>query len=383
MADPNLPSPEQKDLFEKDFKGLGRGKLLLGGFCFLAITIGVFWYQFHCIAPGDQIPRWDQIRWGYAVPILLFLPLETVLSAIRVWIICRLLHPQISFWTCLKADLGNAAIAILTPSQIGGGPGQIYFLNRGGVGLSTALTITLLTFVSTLVALLVMGLYSLFLAYVDHSNPLFIGAVFTLTIFSGLIILSAVWPGFFRMIISGFSRVLWRVRGGRTPLKGWWPPGRPRNPEPEDRMGPLALQFVDILYAYRGDLIHFLLRGKVLFVWTCFFALAFFISRFILTYLCVRFFGIEASSLGEIIEIQMTLVFLTYLAPTPGSAGIAEEASLSIMWDIVPMGYAPYYNLLWRFTTVYFGALTGLFILWAAVLKDMRTGFRGVGKRKI
>jgi hypothetical protein len=141
-------------------------------------------------------------------------------------------------------------------------------------------------------------------------------------------------------------------------------------------MGPLAIRLIDILYAYREDLIRFLLRGKVLFIWTCFFGLAFFISRFVLTFFCVRFLGIEASSLGEIIEIQMTLVFLTYLAPTPGSAGIAEEASLSIMWGIVPMGYAPYYNLLWRFTTVYFGAVTGLLILWVAVLKDMANVLR-------
>jgi len=361
---------------------LGRGKLFLGGGLFIAITVGIFWYQFHRIAPGDQIPSLEQIRWVYLIPILLFLPLETFLSAVRIWIICRLLHPHITFWTCLKADLGNAGIAILTPAQLGGGPGQMYFLSRGGVGLSTAFTITLLTFVSTLVALLVMGLYSLFLAYVDHSNPLFIGAVFTLTFFSALIILSAVWPGFFRVLISGFSRALWRMRGQKAPLNGWWPSGRPQTTEAEDRMGPLALRIVDILYSYRGDLIRFLLRGKVLFIWTCFFGLAFFISRFILTFLCVRFLGIEASSLGEIIEIQMTLVFLTYLAPTPGSAGIAEEASLSIMWGIVPMGYAPYYNLLWRFTTVYFGAVAGLLILWVAVVKDMRTVFRQKRKGK-
>ena len=376
MTDLNPQPLEQKDFSEEGFKGFGRGKLLLGGIVFIAITIGIFWYQFHRIEPGDEIPSLDQIRWVFLILILLFLPLETFLSAVRIWIICRILHPDISFWTCVKADLGNAAIAILTPSQIGGGPGQMYFLNRGGVGLSTALTITLLTFVSTLVTLLVMGLYSLFLAYVDHSNPLFIGAVSTLTLFSGLIILSAVWPGFFRMIISGFSRGLWRIRGKETPLNGWWPPGRPRTSAAEDRMGPLALRVVDILYAYREDLIRFLLRGKALFIWTCFFGLAFFISRFILTFLCVRFLGIETSSLSEIIEIQMTLVFLTYLAPTPGSAGIAEEASLSIMWGIVPMGYAPYYNLLWRFTTVYFGAVAGLLILWVAVIKDMRKVFR-------
>ena len=377
MADPNSQFLESKDFPEEGFKRLGRGKLIVGGFFFVAITVGIFWYQFHRIDPGDHIPSLDQIRWGYLIPILLFLPLETFLSSVRIWIICRILHPDISFWTCLKADLGNAAIAILTPSQMGGGPGQMYFLNRGGVGLSTALTITLLTFVSTLVTLLVMGLYSLFLAYVDHSNPLFIGAVSTLTLVSGLIILSAVWPGFFRMIISGFSRGLWRIRGRKDPLKGWWHPGRPQTAEATDRMGPLALRLVDILYAYRDDLTRFLLHGKALFIWTCFLGLAFFISRFILTFFCVRFLGIEASSLGEIIEIQMTLVFLTYLAPTPGSAGIAEEASLSIMWGIVPMGYAPYYNFLWRFTTVYFGAAAGLLLLWVAVLKDMSKLYHG------
>jgi uncharacterized protein (TIRG00374 family) len=376
MANSNLPALGQRDFSEKGIKGLSRGKLFLGGIFFVVITIAIFWYQFHRIAPGDEIPSFDQIRWGYLILILLFLPLETFLSAARIWIICRLLYPHISFWTCLKADLGNAAIAILTPSQMGGGPGQMYFLNRGGVGLSTALTITLLTFVSTLVTLLVMGLYSLFLAYVDHSNPLFIGAVSTLTLVSGLIILSAVHPGFFRMLISGFSRGFWRLRAQKYPLQGWWPPGRPRAGEPADCMGPLAIRLIDILYAYREDLIRFLLRGKVLFIWTCFFGLAFFISRFVLTFFCVRFLGIEASSLSEIIEIQMTLVFLTYLAPTPGSAGIAEEASLSIMWGIVPMGYAPYYNLLWRFTTVYFGAVTGLLILWVSVLKDMANVLR-------
>lgn len=376
MANPNLPALGQRDFSEEGIKGLSRGKLFLGGIFFVVITIAIFWYQFHRIAPGDETPRLDQIRWGYLILILLFLPLETFLSAARIWIICRLLYPHISFWTCLKADLGNAAIAILTPSQMGGGPGQMYFLNRGGVGLSTALTVTLLTFVSTLVTLLVMGLYSLFLAYVDHSHPLFIGAVSTLTLVSGLIILSAVYPGFFRMLISGFSRGFWRLRGQKYPLQGWWPPGRPRAGEPADSMGPLAIRLIDILYAYREDLIRFLLRGKILFIWTCFFGLAFFISRFVLTFFCVRFLGIEASSLSEIIEIQMTLVFLTYLAPTPGSAGIAEEASLSIMWGIVPMGYAPYYNLLWRFTTVYFGAVTGLLILWMAVLKDMANVLR-------
>lgn len=377
MTESNSQTPGQKPFSEAGFGGSGRHKLVFGGFLFLAITVGVFWYQFHRIDPAGERLGFDQLRWGFLVPILLLLPLETVLSSFRIWIICRILHPRVSFWTCVKADLGNAAIAILTPSQTGGGPGQMYFLNRGGVGLGTALTISLLTFVSTLFVLLVMGLYSLFLAYVDQSNPLFLGAVFTLTLVSGLIILSAVWPDFFRMAIARFSRFFWKIRGSKFPLLEWRPSGNPQTAPPSERMGPLALRLVEILYVYRDDLRRFLSRGKALFVFACFLGLAFFLSRFVLAFFCVRFLGIETSSLKEIIEIQMTLVFLTYLAPTPGSAGIAEEASLSIMWGIVPMGYAPYFNLLWRFATVYLAALAGLFIFLVALLKDLRKIYGG------
>jgi hypothetical protein len=141
-------------------------------------------------------------------------------------------------------------------------------------------------------------------------------------------------------------------------------------------MGPWAIWLVEILYTYRDDLRRFLRHGKLVFAGACFLSLGFFFSRFILAFLCVRFLGIDDSSLGEIIALQMTLVFLTYLAPTPGSAGIAELASLSIMSGIVPHGYAPYYNLLWRFTTVYLVATTGLLVVLGTALRDMGNVYR-------
>ena len=156
---------------------------------------------------------------------------------------------------------------------------------------------------------------------------------------------------------------------------------RTRSP-PADRMDPWAIWLVDILYTYRGDPAPLSAsRESSSLRFTCFLSLGFFFSRFILAFLCVRFLGIEESSLGEIIAIQMTLVFLTYLAPTPGSAGIAELASLSIMSGIVPHGFAPYYNLLWRFTTVYLAATIGLLVVLGTALSDMgrRTGSAAEG----
>jgi uncharacterized membrane protein YbhN (UPF0104 family) len=70
------------------------------------------------------------------------------------------------------------------------------------------------------------------------------------------------------------------------------------------------------------------------------------------------------------VEAQMALIFLVFFAPTPGGAGIAEGASLAIMADIVPAGIAPYYNLLWRFSTTYLAALAGVLCLGRALTRD-------------
>src|SRR5262249_537841 len=60
-------------------------------------------------------------------------------------------------------------------------------------------------------------------------------------------------------------------------------------------------------------------------------------------------------------------------APTPGGAGIAEGASLSVMAGIVPSSVAPFYNLLWRVSTAYLAALAGFVSLGWALARDAST----------
>jgi len=287
-------------------------------------------------------------------------------------LICKVLQPEVSFWTCVKAELANAGLAILTPSQTGGGPGQMYMLHRGGAKMGTALSISLLTFIGTMVSLLGMGVYTMLAVGSGRVGPLFKGAVFMFIFLAALILSSAVWPGFLRFWISGLSRLYRRVRGEKVPLEEWWPPGNPRTDPAADRMGPLAIKLVDILYVYRNDLGRFLRKGKAVFLLTCFLSLLFFFSRILIAFFCVRFLGIRNSSLEEIVGIQMALVFVMYFGPTPGSAGIAEGASLAIMGGIVPSGFAPYYNLLWRLFSAYVAALVGLLLVFHASFLDVR-----------
>jgi hypothetical protein len=354
------------------FRGSSRVKFFVGGLVFIAISITIFWYQFNSIEIGDKLPSLEQLHWGYLLLILLFMPVETLLAGTRMWMICRVLQSGISFWVCIKADLANIGVAILTPSQTGGGAGQIYILNRAGAKIETALTISLLSFVGSMVTIFGIGVYSLFFTGIAKAGSLFIAAVSTLTFVASLIIGSAFCPGFFRIIIASFSRVFWRLGGRSYPLEEWWPPGEPKRSHPCDRMGRLAARLTDIAYGYHSDVARFLRHGKLAFFCTCFLSLGFFISRFILAFLCLRFLGIQESSLGEVLEKQMALSFLIYLAPTPGSSGVAEGASLSIMTEIVPAGFAPYYNLLWRFSTAYVGAMVGLLLILRAGIQDMK-----------
>jgi uncharacterized membrane protein YbhN (UPF0104 family) len=99
-------------------------------------------------------------------------------------------------------------------------------------------------------------------------------------------------------------------------------------------------------------------------------------ARVLLAILAVLFLGlggpqsIGTASLQHIAENQLQLIFVMFFAPTPGGAGLAEGASLSIMADIVPPGVAPHYNLLWRCSTTYLAAVAGLLCLGWALIKD-------------
>lgn len=347
------------------------GKLLAGGLGFLLLTVGVFWWLFTRTPAGAAAPLLADLRWGYFVLLLLVLPVESLTSAARIWLICRVLHPGVSFWTCLQSEFVNVAISLLTPSQSGGGPGQVYMLSRGGgVTIGTGLTATLLSFMGTMAGLLLMGLYSLLVSGVATSGLLFLAPVWTLTVIAGALFLGAIWPDLCRRGLAALSRTIWRVLRRPEAVTDWWPPEAARTGPAVDRMDAATARLVDLLYTYREDVRRFLRHGKACFVAVCLLSVTFLLARALMPYLCARFLGVEGGTLRQIVEVQMALIFLVFFAPTPGGAGIAEGASLSIMSDIVPASIAPHYNLLWRFSTTYLAALVGFLCLGRALARD-------------
>lgn len=73
MTNLNSPPVEQNGFADNRFEGFGRGKLIIGGTLFLAITIGIFWYLFHYLEPGEGHPQFRQTAvglsgFGHSVP---------------------------------------------------------------------------------------------------------------------------------------------------------------------------------------------------------------------------------------------------------------------------------------------------------------------------
>ncbi len=344
--------------------------VLAGAAAFLLLSAGVFWWQWSRVPPGSAAPSLARLRWEYLPLLLLAWPVESVASALRTWLLCRVLGPRVRFGTCVEAEWANVAVSLLTPSQSGGGPGQMYLLTRAGVSVATALSVSLLSFAGTLAGLLVLAAYSLWAAPAAAGRVV-TGAAWTFVAVVAAIALGVLAPDAIRRGLGAASRGARRVVGRPGLLRDG---GRAaaRAASALRRLDALSAQVVDLASAFRGHVVRLVRHGKVTAAAVVVLSVAFLAARAILPFLCARFLGVEGLALRPVLGAQAALIFLVFFAPTPGGAGITEGASMALMADLVPPAYVPLYTLLWRFTTAYGAAVAGGLCLARALAVDAR-----------
>ena len=363
---------EPQALSPNGIKDFGIYKLVCGGLMFIGLTVGIFWYQFSEIPAGNRASIWNQLQWRYLFWLLLFLPIDTFAAGLRIWVVSRVLQPGVSLWICLKAEWANLGLAMLTPSQTGGGFGQIYMLTRGGLNLGTALTVSLITFLASMVVLLFIGIHTLLLSNVDHLAFFFQGAFFIFLLVLALLIVAVCWPASLKFVFLGIDRAIWKISGQSRPKKNIVLPQNIRIGRLTNNLHNLSQKLINLCYLHQTNMHRYFSLNRSSFIWVCLLSLVFILARSIMAFLCLRFLGIETSSLGNVLETQLNLIFLIYFAPTPGSSGLAEGASMLMMDSTIPAGFAPYYNLLWRCSTLYLPAIAGLLFLSWAIIQDAR-----------
>jgi uncharacterized protein (TIRG00374 family) len=383
-AKPRLPSkcPSPAETSSKEARKANTIKLTMGGIFFLILSIGVFKYQFNKIQVDSPLCLWTRFEWRYLFLMFLVVPLDTLAGSIRLWVISRVVIPSMTCWTCVKSELANIGTGLLTPSQTGGGLGQIYILCRGGASVGSATAISFISFTGTMLVLLGIGLYSLFFTHIGNMEGIFRYAVmiFLSVILSMLLV--AFFPGLLRRIVRKTSMAFGSLMPRSSQLQNL------RSRESKDKNGAhyhgkLALSegLIELIENYHKCLRCYLQAGKINFLWVFILSFAFLFFRSLVAFLCLRFLGIHQPSLSHIVEIQLVLIFLIYFAPTPGGAGISELMSLTIMSSLMPVEIAPYYNLLWRTTTLYLPAVAGLIYLFHAIAAQGRKTLMKKGAR--
>jgi uncharacterized protein (TIRG00374 family) len=310
----------------------------------------------------EAIPR---IHWIWVFAGLGLASLDWLGGGVRLWVLARHIHSNPSLKGLILAGGMGAWASYLTPLQSGNAPMTIYTMRRYGIPVPIALTLVLMTFVSTAAffgiagpiaivfgagkslgqhgVLLGISLYDLFLA----SLGIFVAGF-------GLMILVIIWPRALHAVL----RALIAFVGRRT----------------QRLAGRLAALESGIDQAHDAMAKFNTPRGWLTLLWATVISGPSHANKLLAGYVSLRAIGIEAHFV-DVLLLQTLITFLLYFfAPTPGGSGIAELLSAAVMSIYVPRPLTALYTLIWRLVISYYTIIAGSLIFSAWV----RSGLLGV-----
>ncbi|MGZ5966850.1 MAG: flippase-like domain-containing protein [Polyangiales bacterium] len=300
---------------------------------------------------------------------------EGVCGGLRMFVLSRVLTPEIKVRTAIVSEFVLMFVAGVTPGQLGAPIAQVAVLVHGGMKFSAIATSELLTafctivfFLATAVGLIVMRAKGLL---VVHGAQLDFLVGLSATVFGTALIaliLCAAWPPLLKGAIRFFAAILGPIR--QVLLK---PFGRVQRfsritSHELARRGAFSSRLiVSVDHVHEGFKVY-LRRGKLALLTALLLTFGFFLSRFAVAYFILLGLGIPTTpntfvAVGppvvQVILIQALLNFALYLSPTPGASGIAEAGSNTLMQPWVRGAFEIPYLMLWRILALFLCMFVG------------------------
>jgi uncharacterized protein (TIRG00374 family) len=291
------------------------------------------------------------VRPGYAVVAFALMGAQWLLNALRFRILVNSLGNEVSLAVSLKAFMANIFLGAVTPSQTGGGPVQIYVLNRAGVPVAEAfagclmgavLTVICLTSSALAVLLASPGLRSQF---GPRMTAILISAVGVFVLLVVFFVLSIVKTALTKRVIGRVMLAILKLL------------------RPDRRIG-LTKRLLHGIDQYRSSMAVFATARKGRIAGALLLTMLAIATNALIAPVLLEGLNVEFS-LSAIYPAQFLLFFVAYFGPTPGASGIAE---FSNFWMLSTLNIEPamlgVYTVLWRFFTVFTGvAVGGLVVL--------------------
>ena len=313
---------------------------------FLAISTISAMVLFYLGADRGTWASLKRIRLEYGLLAGISMVVYWCLNGLRFQILVKGLGENMSFWDSFRAFVANLFLGAVTPFQTGGGPLQIYILNRAGVPLARAFSACLVGAMLTILSLVSSTLVILlFKRDLGLNFGQFMGAIFGLVSLLFLLALALFILSIFRMEM--IKRAIGKCLNFLT---------RQKSSITERVMRGLD-QYSECMSIYAKSQKRTLVAAGLLTFASI--ATLCLVAPLILAGLNVQ----QAAS--QVFLIQFILNFIVYFSPTPGGSGIAEFSSYWMMASATSgQSMLEVYTLIWRFFTNFIGVgLGGLIVL--------------------
>jgi uncharacterized protein (TIRG00374 family) len=333
---------------------------ILKGFrLFVLLSILGFAVIFLFTISGESLHALRSLKVEFLFLALFLVLVDFCLGGLRIYLFfTKEILKKVSLLDCAKANLANIFVASVTPSNTGGGPGQLYILNRRGVPLSGAISVSVINFFSSMVFFLL----GFILVFFFTQEGIFAKGLtylvrYTFLTFFMILLLTA-----FLLIKPESLKFLFRISAKIVGLL--WK----KDKEKQKR---LLEKFEDQVVQLRFYIRHFFQKEKLILFVSFLITIVIYCNKYFIAYVIIKGLGLNVNFL-QVMYLQIIQFFILYFSPTPGASGIAEVSSVSLMSTIIPTGYLPIFAILWRFFTNYVGVTFGAWI----TFKDLNQHFK-------
>lgn len=321
---------------------------------FLILTfIGLIIVFYHS-SFSETLVHLTSFRLSYLCLACSLVILDFIIEGARIYIFAAKVHKGLSFGSCVRAAAANIFIGGITPSQTGGGIGQIYVLYKEGMRILDATVTSFLGFLGTAVFLPICAILITLFAQPEidsYSFEIFSNTtVFIFCLIMMAVISSLIAPGRFEAAIKFLIRKFPRVK---------------RLLEKNNR----DEYIIQLVKDYHELMLYFIKYGKRYLLGGFILTALLFFNKFVIAYVVVRGLGLEAAFF-DVIYLQMILLLIFFFSPTPGASGVAEISTVIVMGNIVPVSFEGSFILLWRFFTLFAGMIVGAIIIFGYLLKN-------------
>ena len=327
-----------------------------GVFIFVGISILTFTLLFLYTNTGKTLDVWSRVDWRYLAGSIVFILVDLYIGGLRNHIFVREFVPGISQMVCIKANLANIFMGAVTPSQSGGGPAQWYILYRNGVSLMDVIGTSFYNWISTILFFPLSGAFAIYILQDDapgglimHLTQFGFGAFSTLLI---IVLLGLFAPRVLHHFIQGLVKFVGKFYSPWT-----------------DKIESIGNNLTAKFEEYRSRYLGLMTRQPQLMVYSFILTIVLYLNKYILGYILILAFGIQAD-FWHVIAIQAVVYLLLYFAPSPGGSGIAELSISGLMSSVIATEYLASFTLLYRSVLVFIPALIGSYVVLRQISKE-------------